>query len=383
MRRYGRRRTRARRDRSHGSELPGADLDPLTQRSPRAPQKTSTEIAQSRRRILTEAPQGTTILLRLGRHRRSGRLASRLFSGTGRPRCWLPRPPSSRAMIARVLSGTPQKADNPVDHGRVGERGSGRGEQTHWNASVAPLRAGERRRDGAGRRRRGAAGLRRVRRRAAPRRRGEGRAAARVHHLLLRLAGRPGRGGRWSATAATSWRRCGRRLDALPDARRRRRASSSSCSTSCWAASPATAAGGGGAALRAVRRRRAAALPAPAHAGDAGRVRRAARRVLARAGHRLDGTALLRLVAVVDGTVVSSLIEADPDPRAAARAVLAGPCWHRRLPARDPQRPRRPVREPRAGARSGRRSTRSCWSAGCGSPCCAPSATSASTSPTA
>jgi DNA-binding transcriptional regulator YbjK len=44
--------------------------------------------------------------------------------------------------------------------------------------------------------------------------------------------------------------------------------------------------------------------------------------VLARAGMRLDRKALLRLVAVVDGTVVNSLIEADPDPRAAARAVL-------------------------------------------------------------
>jgi hypothetical protein len=44
--------------------------------------------------------------------------------------------------------------------------------------------------------------------------------------------------------------------------------------------------------------------------------------VLARAGVRLDRKALLRLVAVVDGTVVNSLIEADPDPRAAARAVL-------------------------------------------------------------
>jgi DNA-binding transcriptional regulator YbjK len=44
--------------------------------------------------------------------------------------------------------------------------------------------------------------------------------------------------------------------------------------------------------------------------------------VLARAGVRLDRKALLRLVAVVDGTVVNSLIEADPDPRAAARAAL-------------------------------------------------------------
>lgn len=44
--------------------------------------------------------------------------------------------------------------------------------------------------------------------------------------------------------------------------------------------------------------------------------------VLARAGVSLDRKALLRLVAVVDGTVVNSLIEADPDPRAAARAAL-------------------------------------------------------------
>ena len=44
--------------------------------------------------------------------------------------------------------------------------------------------------------------------------------------------------------------------------------------------------------------------------------------LLARAGHQLDVPALHRLVAVVDGTVVNSLIEADPDPRAAARAAL-------------------------------------------------------------
>ena len=44
--------------------------------------------------------------------------------------------------------------------------------------------------------------------------------------------------------------------------------------------------------------------------------------VLARAGVTLDRPALLRLVALVDGTVVNSLIEADPDPRAAARAAL-------------------------------------------------------------
>ena len=44
--------------------------------------------------------------------------------------------------------------------------------------------------------------------------------------------------------------------------------------------------------------------------------------VLARAGWTLDRAALLRVVAIVDGTVVNSLIEADPDPRAAARAAL-------------------------------------------------------------
>jgi DNA-binding transcriptional regulator YbjK len=44
--------------------------------------------------------------------------------------------------------------------------------------------------------------------------------------------------------------------------------------------------------------------------------------VLARAGLSLDPRALARLVALVDGTVVNSLIEADPDPRAAARAAL-------------------------------------------------------------
>jgi DNA-binding transcriptional regulator YbjK len=44
--------------------------------------------------------------------------------------------------------------------------------------------------------------------------------------------------------------------------------------------------------------------------------------VLARAGLMPAPSALLRLVALVDGTVVNSLIEADPDPRAAARAAL-------------------------------------------------------------
>jgi DNA-binding transcriptional regulator YbjK len=44
--------------------------------------------------------------------------------------------------------------------------------------------------------------------------------------------------------------------------------------------------------------------------------------VLARAGRRVDPEALRRLVSLVDGTVISALIEADPDPRAAAREVL-------------------------------------------------------------
>jgi DNA-binding transcriptional regulator YbjK len=44
--------------------------------------------------------------------------------------------------------------------------------------------------------------------------------------------------------------------------------------------------------------------------------------LLARGGWTVDGAGLLRVVAIVDGTVVNSLIEADPDPRAAARAAL-------------------------------------------------------------
>ena len=44
--------------------------------------------------------------------------------------------------------------------------------------------------------------------------------------------------------------------------------------------------------------------------------------VLARSGHPLDAGALDDLVALVDGKVISALIEADPDPRAAARGVL-------------------------------------------------------------
>ena len=44
--------------------------------------------------------------------------------------------------------------------------------------------------------------------------------------------------------------------------------------------------------------------------------------VLARSGHPLDAGGLHDLVALVDGKVISALIEADPDPRAAARDVL-------------------------------------------------------------
>lgn len=44
--------------------------------------------------------------------------------------------------------------------------------------------------------------------------------------------------------------------------------------------------------------------------------------ILGRAGHALDAGALHDLVSVVDGEVVGVLIEADPDPRSAARGVL-------------------------------------------------------------
>ena len=44
--------------------------------------------------------------------------------------------------------------------------------------------------------------------------------------------------------------------------------------------------------------------------------------ILARSGHPLDPVALRDLVSLVDGAVISALIEADPDPRAAAREVL-------------------------------------------------------------
>ncbi len=46
------------------------------------------------------------------------------------------------------------------------------------------------------------------------------------------------------------------------------------------------------------------------------------REILARTGRTLDDTALRDLVSIVDGAVISALIEADPDPRAAARDVL-------------------------------------------------------------
>lgn len=42
----------------------------------------------------------------------------------------------------------------------------------------------------------------------------------------------------------------------------------------------------------------------------------------ARAGHQLDADGLRRVVETVDGAVLSALIEADPDPRAVARAAL-------------------------------------------------------------
>lgn len=44
--------------------------------------------------------------------------------------------------------------------------------------------------------------------------------------------------------------------------------------------------------------------------------------ILARGGRHLDLAAVRDLVALVDGAVISALIEADPDPRAAAREVL-------------------------------------------------------------
>ena len=76
-------------------------------------------------------------------------------------------------------------------------------------------------------------------------------------------------------------------------------------------------------ALRAARRLRAAALPRPADARDARRVRRASSaRSSPAAATTATSPELHDLVAVIDGAVISALIEADPDPRAIARAVL-------------------------------------------------------------
>ena len=44
---------------------------------------------------------------------------------------------------------------------------------------------------------------------------------------------------------------------------------------------------------------------------------------MARFGRPVDAAELARLVAVVDGAVISALIESDPDPRGAARRLLA------------------------------------------------------------
>lgn len=44
--------------------------------------------------------------------------------------------------------------------------------------------------------------------------------------------------------------------------------------------------------------------------------------ILTRSGHHLTAERLRDLVSIIDGAVISALIEADPDPRAAAREVL-------------------------------------------------------------
>ena len=44
--------------------------------------------------------------------------------------------------------------------------------------------------------------------------------------------------------------------------------------------------------------------------------------ILARSGRELSAAALRDLVSLIDGAVITALIEADPDPRAAAREVL-------------------------------------------------------------
>ena len=45
--------------------------------------------------------------------------------------------------------------------------------------------------------------------------------------------------------------------------------------------------------------------------------------ILVRSGRPLSAEALRDLVSLVDGAVISALIEADPDPRAAARDVMS------------------------------------------------------------
>lgn len=50
--------------------------------------------------------------------------------------------------------------------------------------------------------------------------------------------------------------------------------------------------------------------------------------ILERAGHRFDDAAVRDLVAIIDGAVISALIEADPDPRDVARAVLLRSLQH-------------------------------------------------------
>ncbi|HEY0816924.1 MAG TPA: TetR family transcriptional regulator [Pseudonocardia sp.] len=50
--------------------------------------------------------------------------------------------------------------------------------------------------------------------------------------------------------------------------------------------------------------------------------------ILERAGRRTDEAALRDLVRIIDGAVISALIEADPDPRSVARAVLVASLKH-------------------------------------------------------
>ena len=120
--------------------------------------------------------------------------------------------------VARLaLASAPRASDRRLGASREnGARGHGEGR-------AAAAGAGDRR----GRR---AAALRRVRRRPAPGRRRAGRAAARVHHLLLRLAGRPGHRGRRAHRPG----RAGRGPPAARRARRRRRRRPASRPSWCW-----------------------------------------------------------------------------------------------------------------------------------------------------